>query len=1255
MALQKQNVSFNFTKGVDTKTDPYQVQGKLLTLENGVFQTSGAVRKRNGYAEIGLNGLVPQGNAIAGFNNEVTVLDGAHLYSYAQESDAFVQKGNKVAVDIVKNSIVKNNYTQAYASCAYHSSGLKFFTWYDSAGGSSSVYYSIVDSQTGNHIKVSQSLISGVTSIATLTVGNYFVFIYAVNGTSNLNYISIPVSTLVPSAPVNLASDISSKADAIVLNNTIYLAYNTATPAIKIFTLSSTLVQSSLTTVSENGSLNITVGADTVLNQIWVGYCSSTYVVKYFVLSSALANILSPTIIDTVDATLNNMTIVAYNGSGRIYYDLSVTYSVPAQVVWYIKSATILNTTNTPSPAILIRDVGVYSKAFYFNGDFYITVQHDSFEQSTYFVINTQASVVAKLVPRLGGNFQAGFVTAINSINGNSFNLCVIERDLIFSENGVNKYDTGVSEEIITFGQPMLTQLIGNNLHLSGGILSMYDGTNVVEHNFHLYPENIGYQVIPLGGTLADTTSGQYQYKVTYDWTDNQGQIHQSAPSIAKTVKTNGTVYFVTSTNGTQTLSNPIYNNYNVMVGMALSGPNIPAGAYITDYTNTSVTMNTNATGSATQVTVNAVPQVVKTMTSGSSPNILQMDFSLANGQYFYVIGTCLAGQTTMTVADASQLKPGYTLNYKNAPANYYVIQSVNGNVITVNNPFTFTATNKYIDVSCFLGTSGTTGNSYFFYSGYGSLTWPNLPADISVGDTFYSPNFTPNYVYVTSVTPVTGPTGYRIGISGVTNGTSGNIFKIFTADYYMKVGNVISGPGIAGQANITGVLSFGIGQSTTLIQVDQNVSQAAVSGTFFVTNLYSVTLEIPTLRVTDKVLNPVILSAWRTTLLDNIFQRVTTIENPIYNSLTVDYKTYNDTISDSVLTGDDILYTTGGVVDNFAIPAVGIMTSYRNRLMGILEESPYSFWYSKQVIPGTPVAFNDTFVVNVDQKGGQITGLATMDDKLIIFKQNLIFYEVGDGPTTTGINNDFTQPQLISSDSGCINKKSIVITPIGTMYQSAKGIYLLDRSLEVKYIGADVEAYNGITITSAQLISNFNQVRFTLITGVTLMYDYYFNQWSVFTNYVAQDASVVNSTYYMLTSTGVVNSETNGQYLDNGSYIPLKVVTNWLSMAGLQGYERMYKMLVLGHYKSPHNLNFNTYFDFNETAFQTTQIPVQTDPGVYQYRIFLSRQKCETIKFSLQDSALSPVGEGFQLSAIAFEVGIKQGLNKMAASVSYG
>lgn len=55
-----------------------------------------------------------------------------------------------------------------------------------------------------------------------------------------------------------------------------------------------------------------------------------------------------------------------------------------------------------------------------------------------------------------------------------------------------------------------------------------------------------------------------------------------------------------------------------------------------------------------------------------------------------------------------------------------------------------------------------------------------------------------------------------------------------------------------------------------------------------------------------------------------------------------------------------------------------------------------------------------------------------------------------GNGPDATGANSDYGDPTLITSDVGCINDNSVVIMPQGLMFQSAKGIYLLDQSLKL-------------------------------------------------------------------------------------------------------------------------------------------------------------------------------------------------------------
>jgi hypothetical protein len=52
-----------------------------------------------------------------------------------------------------------------------------------------------------------------------------------------------------------------------------------------------------------------------------------------------------------------------------------------------------------------------------------------------------------------------------------------------------------------------------------------------------------------------------------------------------------------------------------------------------------------------------------------------------------------------------------------------------------------------------------------------------------------------------------------------------------------------------------------------------------------------------------------------------------------------------------------------------------------------------------------------------------------------------------------------------------------------------------------------------------------------------------------------------------------------------------------------------------------------------------------------------MNRQKCESIKFTIQD--LAPVSgswtEAYILGNMAFEMGMKRGLNKLAATKSVG
>lgn len=444
--------------------------------------------------------------------------------------------------------------------------------------------------------------------------------------------------------------------------------------------------------------------------------------------------------------------------------------------------------------------------------------------------------------------------------------------------------------------------------------------------------------------------------------------------------------------------------------------------------------------------------------------------------------------------------------------------------------------------------------------------------------------------------------------------------------------------------------------KTANTVTLSQYATATRVGDTYQSYDITAAVINIPTLQITLKNLVSIVL--YRTQNNASIFYRVSSVSSFTYNDKTVSYVAITDTTPDNAIVGNEQLYTTGGEVANIAAPAVSALVPFKNRALYISPENPFQWGYSKQLIQGSPVEFNSQeFVENVDQRIGRLSAFSPMDDKIILFGPNTKFYVVGSGPGLNGSNNDFTDAIIIAGTTGCTNQYSVLEIPIGVIYQDPnKGIWLLDRSLQEEYIGADVESFNASTITSAQKVPNSNKVMFTLSTGSNLIYDYYVKQWEV----DVYPAAVVDSTLFQndvvyIQSNGAIRQQTPGVYTDNGTVIPIYFKTGWLNLASVSGYQRVWELQLLGTYVSPHTLTINIYSDYSSTISQTVSIPVLSDPGLYQFRIKITNQKCEAIQIELTESQSGSGTEGFRLSSMEFRAGVKRGLDKLPAAATYG
>lgn len=369
----------------------------------------------------------------------------------------------------------------------------------------------------------------------------------------------------------------------------------------------------------------------------------------------------------------------------------------------------------------------------------------------------------------------------------------------------------------------------------------------------------------------------------------------------------------------------------------------------------------------------------------------------------------------------------------------------------------------------------------------------------------------------------------------------------------------------------------------------------------------------------------------------------------------------FEDSTQDVDLVRRETIYTSGGVLENWAPGQMFGVTAHKQRVVGIAGTNLESAYYSKTVLPGEPVEFAEENRIAVIAEGGRLTGLASLDEKLILFKRRGIFVVVGDYSSDVGQFGTLSEPQRLPTDIGCVSESSIVVTSMGVMFQSERGIYLLDRSMNLTHIGADVEDSLGLsTVGRALLDEKTNEVMFFLQAPTALVFNLDRQFWSVWTNQRADDACIGLTSRVRIDNVGRVHQHNEGSFVDvlDGaeSFFSGLVELPWLSLAGRQDYQRMYRAILLGTYKSDHTIEIDLRYDFDDSpstalVYSAQGATVIGSPAKqYQVMFRPARQKCQAVKMRLKQtpSGVTPTGECAQWNQLALEIGVKRGLGKV-------
>lgn len=528
------------------------------------------------------------------------------------------------------------------------------------------------------------------------------------------------------------------------------------------------------------------------------------------------------------------------------------------------------------------------------------------------------------------------------------------------------------------------------------------------------------------------------------------------------------------------------------------------------------------------------------------------------------------------------------------------------------------------------------------------------------------------------------GQTGY-FGINNMYMATQSNVEYAQFLDYPVIF---VSAPTAVNPTFIyTYAVTFEyINQNGELVRTAPSIFQSAKLTAAITSSTVSIYYTFPSALESK---SPINIRVWRTTLNTQTFYKLRDfIFTPgIQIGFFVDPGT-----TDAALSAQELAYFNGGVLGEIPFDTFTTFTSHQNTIYAVALENQNIVEYSLPFQQTVAMATTFGFEFFVETSAGPIVELASLDEKLIIFTENYIYAVIGQPSDALGNNSTLTTPERITSPVGCSQKASVIRIPEipqaqisgGILFKSTKGIYILERSLSLNYIGAPVEAFNNFTITSATLSQAENVVRFTTEEGTILSFDYFYNNWYTEIGINLVSTAIYRGNLVGVSAAKVISKSFDGYYKKKEPYI-MTVSTPWIKMAGLQGFQRIYKALLLGDFVSTNVLSLGIMYDFVDEVVdwlyyrkftgnsygtpQWGQIqPIgsqnpkygQSDPIVpqnpnavfgyvedsrYEIQFNMPRQKCQAIRFIITDgfdNLNTDTGNSFTITEFAIIAGIK-------------
>lgn len=418
----------------------------------------------------------------------------------------------------------------------------------------------------------------------------------------------------------------------------------------------------------------------------------------------------------------------------------------------------------------------------------------------------------------------------------------------------------------------------------------------------------------------------------------------------------------------------------------------------------------------------------------------------------------------------------------------------------------------------------------------------------------------------------------------------------------------------------------------------------------------------------------------------------------PLANNAFVDVVTYVDNTDDSELTALGYGFYTGNLAGAIAgaiqdpgpVPPSRFLLNHKQRLFGISGDDPKTIFFSRFFVAGEAPAFPPVFAVYLSDTDEAATALAPLQDKVLVFTANRIYYFYGEGPDDSGGGQGFSEPTLFSEAVGCTEPRSVAVTPLGVVFQaSTDGIYLVGGDLSPVRISGPVEDYfRRASVHSVHVDTARGWVVWTVVETAPdsstrpalLVFSYWTQTWTRWLPDQDNAIGTAGGTLWLgkhvhaahceaLAPYGMIACEELNRYRDRttnvfdvDSYIERavdvhpRVQTPWLRLAGINGFQRVRRFAL--HGSVPFTIGLENEVEVlvehdeedDQATGQTFTYDLATVPASPTMRLegHLARQKCSSVRFTID---LNDVGisAGTKLTALTLELGGLRGFLKVA------